>query len=127
MAADPKGRYSRPAEPKRHKRLRHKRLSQNGLSQNGYVRDGKGTFLALDWAKAFDSISPEAMTRALLRFGCPSKLVEIVTEIYRNRTFEVHDNGHCFNKEKATLWDLSGLPVITISVYHRHDCVIIRC
>ena len=38
------------------------------------MENGKGVFLALDWAKAFDSISLEAMTQALRRFGCPPKL-----------------------------------------------------
>ena len=49
------------------------------------MRNGRGTFLALDWAKAFDSICPEAMTRALLRFGCPPKMVNMATEIYKQR------------------------------------------
>lgn len=63
------------------------------------MRDGKGVFLALDWAKAFDSISPETMSRALERFGCPSKLVEIVMEIYKRRLFVVHDTGYCSEKK----------------------------
>ena len=32
------------------------------------MRDGRGTFLALDWAKAFDRIKPDIMLRALTRF-----------------------------------------------------------
>jgi hypothetical protein len=45
--------------------------------------------LALDWAKAFDSISPEALIDALRRFGIPEKFIAAVSGIYRNRTFEV--------------------------------------
>ena len=44
------------------------------------TRDGKGMFLALDWAKAFNSISPDAMALASKRFGCPTKIVEIILD-----------------------------------------------
>ena len=75
------------------------------------TRDGKGVFLALDWAKAFDSISPAAMTRALIRFGCPSKLVSIISEIYKRRTFVVHDNGCCSEKKTQYYGICQGCPL----------------
>ena len=78
------------------------------------MRDGKGVFLALDWAKAFDSISPEAMARALHRFGCPSKLVVIVMEIYKRRTFVVHDSGYCSKKRSPHYGICQGCPLFTI-------------
>ena len=75
------------------------------------MRDGKGVFLALDWAKAFDSISPEAMARALIRFGCPTKLVVIIMEIYKWRTFVVHDSGYCSKKRIQHYGICQGCPL----------------
>eukprot|EP00959_Pyramimonas_sp_CCMP1952_P362385 7589633-Pyramimonas_sp.AAC.1 len=34
---------------------------------------GKLILLALDWAKAFDSVSPDGLVQALVRFGAPEK------------------------------------------------------
>ena len=34
-------------------------------------KNGSGIFLALDWAKAFDSISTQGLLLALRRFGLP--------------------------------------------------------
>ena len=34
-----------------------------------WLREGKLFVMALDWAKAFDSLSPESMIAALRRFG----------------------------------------------------------
>ena len=47
----------------------------------------------LDWAKAFDSVSPEAMATSLRRFGCPAKFVDMVAAIYDDRKFVVSDFG----------------------------------
>ena len=48
-------------------------------------------FLALDWAKAFDSISPAGLSNALLRFGIPDEFVNMVNNIYKNRRFLVSE------------------------------------
>ena len=48
-----------------------------------------GMFLALDWARAFDSIAPEALLTALKRFGLPNHFCSIVAEIYSSREFRV--------------------------------------
>ena len=56
-------------------------------------KDGHATFLALDWAKAFDSISPIALQLALERFGCPPEFIEMVAAIYSDRKFNVADSG----------------------------------
>ena len=40
-------------------------------------KDESAVLLALDWAKAFDSIDPNALTRALIRFGVPKPFVDI--------------------------------------------------
>ena len=38
--------------------------------------------LALDWAKAFDSIAPEALCLALRRFGIGNAMAAIIADIY---------------------------------------------
>eukprot|EP00973_Karenia_brevis_P067085 9329377-Karenia_brevis.AAC.1 len=38
-------------------------------------RHSHTSFLALDWARAFDSIDPACLTEALRRFGLPDKLL----------------------------------------------------
>ena len=56
-------------------------------------RDGKVIFLALDWARAFDSVSPAALSIALRRFGCPPAFVQMIGSIYSDRNFVVKDGG----------------------------------
>ena len=50
--------------------------------------------LALDWAKAFDSISPDSLIHALKRFGMPHKITQAISAIYHDRQFFVIDAGH---------------------------------
>ena len=77
----------------------------------GARKMGNGFFVALDWAKAFDSIFPEALTRALRRFGCPLKLVSVIGAIYENRTFVVQDNGICSNPKTQHYGICQGCPL----------------
>jgi len=49
--------------------------------------------LALDWAKAFDSISPASLMRALLLFGMPRHLVDMIFAIYSSRDLAVRECG----------------------------------
>ena len=56
--------------------------------------DGCQMMLLLDWAKAFDRIDPAAMHHALLRFGVPQQMVDMISEIYTGRRFTVQDGGH---------------------------------
>ena len=49
--------------------------------------------LALDWAKAFDSISPERLLQALERFGLNPSMLDAIRDIYSHRTFTVVDAG----------------------------------
>ena len=49
--------------------------------------------MALDWAKAFDSIAPDALITALRRFGLPDPFCEIVSQIYSCRSFFVEECG----------------------------------
>ena len=46
---------------------------------------------SLDWAKAFDSISPDSLLQALWRFGVPSEMIEMVRAIYSDRRFFVRE------------------------------------
>ena len=61
------------------------------LDQVWASSDLSAIFLALDWAKAFDSISPASLSSALLRFGIPQEFVTLVDNIYSNRRFFVQD------------------------------------
>ena len=57
------------------------------------TRNGSLHMLALDSRKAFDSIAPEAMLKALRRFGLPQHCLEVVTSIYTDRKFIVRECG----------------------------------
>ena len=50
--------------------------------------------MALDWAKAFDRISPTGLIDALRRFGLPHVFLDIIQNIYKDREFFVRDMGH---------------------------------
>ena len=56
-------------------------------------KDGKLLLLALDWAKAFDSVSPQAMCDALLRFGIPRAFADMIGAVYSDRRFFVQEDG----------------------------------
>ena len=57
------------------------------------LRDGEMSVLLLDWSKAFDRIDPGAMQVALRRFGLPEPYIDMVTAVYRCRSFTVRDAG----------------------------------
>ena len=57
------------------------------------TKDSSIIFAALDWSKAFDSISPSALGDALRRFGIPDKFIKVVSSIYSGRQFIVSDFG----------------------------------
>ena len=56
-------------------------------------KNEKVIILALDWAKAFDSISPSSLCHALLRFGIDPKITRLIQDIYSNRIFRVQLDG----------------------------------
>ena len=64
------------------------------IEQTWSKHEGRLVFVALDWAKAFDSISPESLVHAFRRFGLPSNVCDIVRNIYKGRRFTVRDGGH---------------------------------
>ena len=57
-------------------------------------KDSQIIFATLDWSKAFDSIAPQCLRNALLRFGLPEKFVNMVSSIYHRRRFCVSDFGY---------------------------------
>ena len=68
-------------------------LARRILEENLELKDGRVVYLALDWARAFDSISPDALAKALARFGLPVFYIDMVNAIYSNRRFFVSDAG----------------------------------
>ena len=66
-----------------------RRLIEEACESKG----GSAVLLALDWAKAFDSLDPSALKRALVRFGIPRPFVDMVNGIYSDRRFVVQDGG----------------------------------
>ena len=47
----------------------------------------------LDWATAFDRMKTDTLLLALSRFGFPSKVVNIIGAIYRERQFFIKDHS----------------------------------
>ena len=68
-------------------------MARRYLDDAWEAKDGHLVFLALDWAKAFDSVDPAALLRALRRFGLPDKMLKAVGAIYTGRRFAVRDAG----------------------------------
>ena len=66
-------------------------VARRCLERAWSAKDGKIVFLALDWAKAFDSVSPAMLAVALKRFGIPKKFIDMVQAIYCHRRFIVKD------------------------------------
>ena len=47
--------------------------------------------IALDWSKAFDSLMPHALFRALNRFGIPSDMISMIKHVYQERSFFIRE------------------------------------
>jgi len=75
-----------------------RRIIDQALAQ----RNGKVAMLALDWAKAFDSINIEALMQSLSRFGLPAKILRILKHIYEDRSFCVTNSGENLHAEGST-------------------------
>ena len=67
--------------------LARRLVDANALQRNPLI------LLALDWAKAFDSICQVALRNSLERFGLPAKFLETIRAVYSNRKFSVSDAG----------------------------------
>ena len=70
-----------------------------------------GIFLALDWAKAFDSIAPDSLIEALERFGIPKEFADMVVAIYADRKFTITDSGRTSSTCKQAFGISQGCPL----------------
>ena len=68
-------------------------LARRALENAWATKDGQVIMLALDWAKAFDSVSPVELGKAMRRFGIPQAFTQMVEAIYARRRFIVQDAG----------------------------------
>jgi hypothetical protein len=66
-------------------------LARRMIEETWDKRDGRLMLLALDWAKAFDSVSPDALCESLRRFGIPREFIAMVRAIYMDRKFYVQE------------------------------------
>ena len=55
--------------------------------------------LALDWAKAFDSINPEVLVSALRRLGVGEMMATLISNVYQQRKFREVDE-HQLSSER---------------------------
>ena len=58
-------------------------------------RHGRVTLVALDWAKAFDSINTASLLDALRRYGIPQPMLDMISGLFQDRSFYVRDCGGC--------------------------------
>ena len=87
----------------------------------------------LDWAKAFDSISPDGLIVAVRRFGIPHGLCSIICAIYSGSKFVVRDAGHTSEPRPQHFGISQGCPlspflfsiVMTVLLFEaRQPCVL---
>ena len=74
-------------------------------------RCGSLLLVALDWSKAFDSISPERLVKALIRFGVPHQMIEAIQNIYSTRVFAVTECGQTSNTLRQDFGISQGCPL----------------
>ena len=67
--------------------------------------------IALDWAKAFDSIDPERFLVALTRFGLPLHFVNMIAAIYSERRYFVRVDGMDSNWKRQRNGIVQGCPL----------------
>ena len=68
-------------------------LARRRLEETWSSAEGQLVLLALDWAKAFDSVMPGPLLKALQRFGVPGKMLTMIQAIYTGRNFAVREAG----------------------------------
>ena len=93
-----------------------RRILEGAWAEKG----GSAVLLALDWAKAFDSIRPDALLTALRRFGVPEPFSHMVQDIYKNRTFLVQDAGARSRLHPQHV-GVCQVPALPVSLRYRHD------
>ena len=75
------------------------------------AHDSPALLLALDWAKAFDCILPEALTDALVCFGIPHQVANMIQKVYSNRRFYVVECGVTSSTQAQSLGISQGCPL----------------
>ena len=74
---------------------------------------GKAILLALDRAKAFDSVSPAALNDALRRYGVPTPFIDMISFIYTDRRLFLQDAGATSAWYKQEYGICQGCPLST--------------
>ena len=69
-------------------------LARRVLDQTREREDRRTFMLALDWLKAFDSVSPQKLCDCLRRFGIPDDFVVVMRALYLVRCFYVREGNH---------------------------------
>ena len=86
-------------------------LARRLIEESNALQNKPLLMLALDWAKAFDSICPDALCESLERFGIPSKFLQVVRAIYTDRRFFVSDAGQKSEFRKQEFGICQGCPL----------------
>jgi len=86
-------------------------IARRLIEQCHNCRNQHVVFLALDWAKAFDSIDPRCLVAALRRFGLPEQYLNIIASIYSERHFVVADNSHPSSAHRQFFGISQGCPL----------------
>ena len=94
-------------------------VHDQGGSNTLIRKDGHLLLVALDWVKAFDSISPAGLVKAMSRFGIPYHFCSVARGIYKWR--------RNFSPAPPMLWHFPRLSFITFSVLGCHDDAHSRC
>ena len=104
-------------------------IARRAIEEAWEQKVGSAILLALDWAKAFDPISPDALNDALRRFDVPSPFIDMASSIYKDRRFLVKDVGVTSDWYKQEFRICQGCPlspflfvmVMTILLQDAHD------
>ena len=100
------------------------------MSTNGKLpwRSGQTSLLALDWAKAFDSVHVGRLIQCLQRFGVSGVTLKAISSLMRDRKFFVEDGGckSTLRQQRSGISQgctLSPLLFITVMSAVMHDAV----
>ena len=91
-------------------------------------RHGQVSLLALDWAKAFDSVHVGRLLQCLRRFGITGRILDAISGLMRDRHFLVEDCGckSTLRKQRSGISQgctLSPLLFVTVMTAVMHDAV----